>query len=207
MWSWISILSWKKEEQYLIPGLHRQVEFGAIVRAAVKLCFLSCSWTICDLGSNAPSRPHQACRSDAFLCRIRAQHRGSQPPPCFDTVAGRTGLSGLPLACPLPLSLPVSHSCRMFLLSWVPYCSHTELAGLPGLLLAARPPNRFFMCLGFPRSSWVWPVHGALVSQTTLFFFFLFFFAEKTVRENQMKNCLGNCIKSRKLKRTALKSL
>lgn len=40
----------------------------------------------------------------------------------------------------------------MFLLSWVPYCSHTELAGLPGLLLAARPPNRFFMCLGFPRS-------------------------------------------------------
>ena len=50
-----------------------------------------------------------------------------------------------------PLSLPVSHFCRMFLLSWVPYCSHTELAGLPGLLLAARPPNRFFMCLGFPR--------------------------------------------------------
>lgn len=39
----------------------------------------------------------------------------------------------------------------MFLLSWAPYCSLTELAGLPGLLLAARPPNRFFMCLGFPR--------------------------------------------------------
>lgn len=53
-----------------------------------------------------------------------------------------------------PLSLPVSHFCRMFLLSWVPYCSHTELAGLPGLLLAARPPNRFFMCLGFPCPSW-----------------------------------------------------
>lgn len=34
------------------------------------------------------------------------------------------------------------------------HCSHTELAGLPGLLMAARPPNRFFMCLGFRRSSW-----------------------------------------------------
>ena len=39
-----------------------------------------------------------------------------------------------------PLSLPVSHFCRMFLLSWVPYCSHTELAGLPGLLLTAIGP-------------------------------------------------------------------
>lgn len=68
-----------------------------------------------------------------------------------------------------PLSLPVSHFCRMFLLSWVPYCSHTELAGLPGLLLAARPHNRFFMCLGFSRLSWsgLCMEQPALVSQTT----------------------------------------
>lgn len=39
----------------------------------------------------------------------------------------------------------------MFLLSWVPYCSHTHLAGLPGglplrLPACKGPPNRFFMC-------------------------------------------------------------
>lgn len=48
------------------------------------------------------------------------------------------------------------------------HCSHTELAGLPGLLLAARPPNRFFMCLGFPHTSRSFCVEQPVsASQTT----------------------------------------
>lgn len=89
------------------------------------------------------------------------------------------GRSGLLLACPFLSPPRVSHFCRMFLLSWVAYCSHTELAGLPGLLLAAKPPNRFFMCLGLPRLS----PSGLSVEQKT--------------EGNQMKNRLGQVEKSK----------
>lgn len=85
--------------------------------------FLSCCWTITDL----------KC-SDAF----DLSDPDSRRVRCFDAVAVRRG--SLLARSSFPLSLPVSHFCRMFLLSWVPYCSHTELAGLPGLLLTAIGP-------------------------------------------------------------------
>lgn len=141
----------------------------AIVRTAVPTRSLGYSWTIRDLSSNIL---HWAPQSDACLCQT--PHRGKFAPlntsPSVFSYRGRpNGLSGTLLAC-LFLSLPPSLSLLQDVFVELGSLLFTHWVGWPPRVAAGcyRPPNRFFMCLGSPRSSWVWPVLDSQTAQGIL---------------------------------------
>lgn len=110
-------------------------------------------------------------------------------PRCFDTVAGWRGY----LACcslvlsSLPLSLPVSHFCRMFLLSWVPIVHTLSWLASQGCcwllvpLIGSSCALAFLARLGLA-CAWSSLLHKAFLGGICV---------EKTVRENEMKNSFG----------------
>lgn len=163
-WKWLNgcglrVFCFSFTLKFQVKLRRSEVKVHAIVRASVKLGV----WAAAEPSATSAQMfctDHIKCADLVhFFVRNKLNTRKvsslNSSPSVFWYRGRLNSLSGLLLTCPiLPLSLPVSHFCRMFLLSWVPivhtlsWLASQGCCWLLGPLIGSSCALAFLACLG-----------------------------------------------------------